>query len=306
MANTIDYALIDGANVEDLLPMLAELDPPSCCLYSEPIDPDILPLAPYLVQLNDEVTQWLKKNKAPWGLYFTSKATLKDVRKHLRRYLRVLLPDDPVPATLRFYDPRNIWNFLSVLDDWQVHSLLGPIISIKTDWQETIIENDYEKIRQQYPVGAYSKQLILKININQKQLLDDISLRSYSNEIAVLMTAWFDEYQVVPAAKKEAIAKESVTFIFDSAPIVDEEKRNVKIKFDNVNEFSYELISYLSSNTITDDRSVRGIAKLMMINNITQLSDIPDSFIEYIEQNNVQGDLKATDLLIEHLGSVPV
>jgi hypothetical protein len=262
-------------------------------------------LAPYLVQLNDEVTQWLKKNKAPWGLYLTSKATLKDLRKHLRGYLRVLLPGDPVPVTLRFYDPRNIWNFLSVLDDWQVHSLLGPIISIKTDWQETIIENDYEKIRQQYPVDAYSKQLILKITDEQKHHLDDFSMLAYSESIGLLMQGWYDEYQIQPYEQKQK--EQSVTFVYDEALIIEDGDALPRLlNVEQINAFALILIRYLNKHEIKDDRSIRGMAKLKMIKNITSLAQMPNNYLIVIEQENVQGDLKATDIIIDQLGCVPV
>ena len=44
----VQYAIVDGAVEEGLLDFLNEVNPPHCCLYAEPIQPDLVALAPYL------------------------------------------------------------------------------------------------------------------------------------------------------------------------------------------------------------------------------------------------------------------
>lgn len=58
------YALIDGVSEEELMPMLAELDPPAACLYAPPVQPDFVDIAPRVVLVTQEVQEWLD-TKAP-------------------------------------------------------------------------------------------------------------------------------------------------------------------------------------------------------------------------------------------------
>lgn len=63
MTNEKLYALIDGASEEELMPMLAELDPPAACLYAPPVQPELVDIAPYVVLVTDEVQEWLNTRK---------------------------------------------------------------------------------------------------------------------------------------------------------------------------------------------------------------------------------------------------
>jgi uncharacterized protein DUF4123 len=92
------YAIIDGASEEELMPMLAELDPPAVCLYAPPVQPNLVDIAPYVVLVTEEVQEWLNTRETPWGIYITTDADLKSIRSHLRKYLYVLLPDSDKPV----------------------------------------------------------------------------------------------------------------------------------------------------------------------------------------------------------------
>ncbi|WYX64606.1 DUF4123 domain-containing protein [Morganella morganii] len=61
------YAIIDAASEPDVFSLLDEYTPPVCCLYSEPLQPEIAELAPYLVEVSDDVRQWLDTRQTPWG-----------------------------------------------------------------------------------------------------------------------------------------------------------------------------------------------------------------------------------------------
>ncbi|AYM91222.1 DUF4123 domain-containing protein [Serratia sp. 3ACOL1] len=87
------YAIIDGALEADLQLMLERYNPPHCCLYAEPVQPELLELAPWLVMVDQQVEAWLGTRETPWGIYIYSKANIKSLRQHLRKYLHVLLPD---------------------------------------------------------------------------------------------------------------------------------------------------------------------------------------------------------------------
>lgn len=50
--DAVRYAIVDGAIEEGLLEFLEKINPPHCCLYAQPVQPDLVPLAPYLVDSN--------------------------------------------------------------------------------------------------------------------------------------------------------------------------------------------------------------------------------------------------------------
>lgn len=82
----VKYAIVDGAVEEGLLDFLNEVNPPHCCLYAEPIQPDLVALAPYLVEVVPEVEAWLRDKASPWGIYLTSESSMRELQQHFRRY----------------------------------------------------------------------------------------------------------------------------------------------------------------------------------------------------------------------------
>ena len=64
------YAIIDAASEPDIFNMLAEYEPPASCLYSEPIQPEVESLAPYLVEATEEVQRWLSQRETPREFMF--------------------------------------------------------------------------------------------------------------------------------------------------------------------------------------------------------------------------------------------
>ncbi|HBV7152845.1 TPA: DUF4123 domain-containing protein, partial [Escherichia coli] len=84
-----------------------EVNPPHCCLYAEPIQPDLVALAPYLMEVVPEVEAWLRDKASPWGIYLTSESSMRELQQHFRRYLWVRIPEQEKPVLMRFYDPRN-------------------------------------------------------------------------------------------------------------------------------------------------------------------------------------------------------
>lgn len=158
MAHDLKYALVDAAAEPELLNLLEELDPPVACLYAEPLPDELLALAPYLIQLTPEVEQWLQERSSHWGIFLTSDADLRRLTQHLRKYLQVLIPGQEKPVFLRFYDPRNIWLFLSALSDWELHTFLGPVQLIATGGNDSYREDDFRVRREVFPRGSRSRK----------------------------------------------------------------------------------------------------------------------------------------------------
>lgn len=264
----VRYAIIDGAVMKDLMDFLSEHNPPHACLYSEPLQPELVGLAPYLLEVTPEVEKWLQWNTYPWGIYLTSKATMRVLRQHLRKYLQVLLPNETKPVIFRFYDPRNIWDFLSVLSDWEKHLFLGDISRIETNYR---LQQDmsFTRLHERYPATQTIKSKLMSISKEQYSLLEIIFERRYVRELTETMRA------------------------------VSTSINNISITW------SGELFNYLRNLGIIDRRSIDELAKSFTINNIFNLDDIPHEYAIILEGTTHPGHYRAEQLLLNVNGVIP-
>lgn len=260
------YAIIDGASEEELMPMLAEFDPPVACLYAPPVQPDLINIAPYVVLVDDDVKAWLDARETPWGIYITTTEDLKSIRQHLRKYLYVRLPDEEKPVFFRFYDPRNIWSLTSVLNPWQLHSFLGPINEVSTTFGEKERSDNFAEIRSQFPHDAMSNKPLLEINEDQYKAL----------------TAEFEERYIHKLASQIPAHE-------DIEPV----------------DFASDIFNYLKRNDIEDDRNIRGITTLLTSKEYFSLDDMPQHYKDRLESQESPGYYRAERLLIDELGMVP-
>lgn len=262
------YAIIDGAVVEDLMDFLSEHNPPHTCLYSEPLQPELVELAPYLLEATPEVEKWLQCKTCPWGIYVTTKATMRVLRQHLRKYLQVILPNETKPVIFRFYDPRNIWDFISILSDWEKHLFLGDISRIETVYR---LQKDmsFIKIHEKYPATQIIKSKLMSISKEQYSLLEVIFERRYIKELAETMRA-----------VSTSVNNASVTW-------------------------AEELFYYFRNLGITDRRSIDEIAKLFTRENIFSLDNIPHDYTAILEGSTHPGHYRAEQLLLNVNGVIP-
>lgn len=105
------YGIVDAARDPKLYPLVVQ-SPSYDCLFAGKLAEPLQKAAPYLVELTDETplkNVWRTEGwgKA-WGLLVRSPLELKDLRRHLRKFLLAQLPDGTT-ALFRFYDPR-VWN----------------------------------------------------------------------------------------------------------------------------------------------------------------------------------------------------
>jgi hypothetical protein len=264
----IRYAIIDGAVMKDLMDFLSAHNPPHACLYSEPLQPELVELAPYLLEVTPAVEKWLQWNTSPWGIYLTAKMTMRVLRQHLRKYLQVILPNETKPVIFRFYDPRNIWDFLSVLSDWEKHLFLGDISRIETSYR---LQQDvsFKALHERYPATQTIKSKLMSISKEQYSLLEIIFERRYVRELAETMRA-------------------------------------VSLPMNKVSiEWASELFNYLRNLGITDRRSIDEIAKLFTRENIFKLSDIPHQYAIVLEGTTHPGHYRAEQLLLNINGVIP-
>jgi hypothetical protein len=126
------FAVIDGAADPTLYPAL--LTEQACqSLFAPPLDPDLAPVTPHLVELRPDSLLPGRMQGAGragnWGLLCAAPGDFATVRKALRRNLQAMLPDGRL-VLFRFYDPRVFVPYLESCDAEALKSWFDPV----TDW----------------------------------------------------------------------------------------------------------------------------------------------------------------------------
>lgn len=102
------YGLVDTARDPRLYELVCKV-PEHQCLFGGPLKTPAERFTPYIVELDaasELKDAWLQEGWGQsWGIMCYSPGALVDVRRHFRKFLQVMLPDQTV-ALFRFYDPR--------------------------------------------------------------------------------------------------------------------------------------------------------------------------------------------------------
>ena len=135
----LTYAVLDGANVPDLLDHLVSDTPPNVCLYRGELEPDMAEVAPYLVQLSPDspFAEWLLREGwgKSWGIFVRAGIELEDLRRHFRRFLIVHDPEGE-PMYFRYYDPRVLRVFLPTCNSEELTTMFGPVSRYLTEGED--------------------------------------------------------------------------------------------------------------------------------------------------------------------------
>ena len=104
------YGIVDTAR-DPKLYRLVQASPNQSCLFEGTIAEPLASAAPYLVELTDDTPLkdiWRTEGwgKA-WGILLRSSLPMKDLRRHLRKFLMAQLPSGEA-VYFRYYDPR-VW-----------------------------------------------------------------------------------------------------------------------------------------------------------------------------------------------------
>lgn len=187
------FAVICNGSAEGLQDALATFDPPASCLYNEPIDPNTFRNAPFLVEVTETFKPWLAAQTTPWGLYLLTnkEVTFNELRQHLRRYTYAKIPSEEVPVLFRFYDPRFFWKFVEVIDDWNLHAMLGPIEIVASHYGE-LKQDHFEERRKSYPRNAKMRGMFLTLTNSQEALIDASYKKDYQDYLAKFMWKYAD------------------------------------------------------------------------------------------------------------------
>ena len=142
--NTKLYCVLDGASVPDLPKRLFDSDLPNYCLFRGDLTPDVVHMAPYVVQLkrNREFTDWvlsegIGKN---WGVCVHCRHSISELRRHFRSLIYVH-DENGNPLIFRFYDPRVLRTFFPTCNPGEIKSIFGKIETffVESEEDESIV-----------------------------------------------------------------------------------------------------------------------------------------------------------------------
>lgn len=124
------FAILDAARDIRILALLVHHKEECQSLYEGPEGATLAQVAPYLVRLapDSKLMEALVKEGwgKSWGVYFTCAGEFQEIRRHLRHFLQVKLPDGE-QVYFRFYDPRVMRIFLPTCVAPEVTQFFGPI-----------------------------------------------------------------------------------------------------------------------------------------------------------------------------------
>src|SRR5271157_1553989 len=124
------YAVLDAAKDIKILALLMQSKEEHQSLYEGVEGAKLSQVAPYLVKLGKDSlllsSLLLEGWGNSWGVYLTCASEFQEVRRHLRHFLEVELPDGK-QVYFRFYDPRVLRVFLPTCTADEANQFFGPI-----------------------------------------------------------------------------------------------------------------------------------------------------------------------------------
>ncbi len=128
------FAIADMARAPRLYPLISTLNPVDApCLFAGRIGEELRQASPFLFPLRVApriAALWRHEGEGQsWGIFLTSTHGMEAVRRHLRRFLQVRLPDGTGPVLFRFWDPRVLHPFLAAGEPGQLAQLFEKISS---------------------------------------------------------------------------------------------------------------------------------------------------------------------------------
>lgn len=124
------YVILDAARDIKILALLMQSKEEYQSLYDGVEGAKLAQFAPYLVRLQKDSlflgSLLLEGWGNSWGVYLTCAGEFQEVRRHLRHFLEVTLPDGK-QVYFRFYDPRVLRVFLPTCTEDEANQFFGPI-----------------------------------------------------------------------------------------------------------------------------------------------------------------------------------
>ncbi len=141
------YGVFDAARDPRILVLLDESVDPAWSLYEGAEGDAMAEVAPYVVRFqsdSDLLEAMVREGWGhAWGIYFTASRPMKEVRRHLRRFLMVQPEDSRERIYFRFYDPRVLREFLPIATPRQKSELFGDLAwFLYEDEHATLVRTD--------------------------------------------------------------------------------------------------------------------------------------------------------------------
>lgn len=133
------FTILDGASVPNLRDNMGTFNPEHICLFRGELEPDMAEVAPYLAFLERDApfTDWVLTNGwgEHWGIFGVTKADLKELRKHFRKFL-IVYDESGKSLYFRYYDPRVLRIYLPTCNANELKTVFGPVESYLVEDEE--------------------------------------------------------------------------------------------------------------------------------------------------------------------------
>lgn len=132
------FAILDACDEPRVPERVRALGDRGASLYSGAAADDLYAIAPYLVQVDAALLEWIGASlwTAPWGIFVIADCGFEALRTHFRKFLQVEAPDGD-KWYFRFYDPRVLAKFLPSCDAPQLTDFFGPVTAFGWTDQES-------------------------------------------------------------------------------------------------------------------------------------------------------------------------
>ncbi len=125
------YALLDAARDPRIFHAIGTSGLDYECLFSGKLPRVLAMAAPYIVSLDPdaEFTKMLLNQGwgSSWGVFASSDAGFEDLRKHFRKFLKVVDKSTGKSLFFRFYDPRVLRVYLPTCSSDELRQVLEPV-----------------------------------------------------------------------------------------------------------------------------------------------------------------------------------
>jgi hypothetical protein len=130
------HMLLDAARGPEVYAAVRSSGVPFACLYDGALPPELAAAAPYVVELRARhpfTRRVLGQGWGEsWGCLVGTSVALPEVRRHLRRFLRVET-EERRKLLFRFYDPRVLRAYLPTCTPDELAAFFGPITRFVTE-----------------------------------------------------------------------------------------------------------------------------------------------------------------------------
>lgn len=125
------FAILDSCNNPQVAQKAMEVSQTARSLFRGIEEREYWAVAPYLIMVDELLFDWIVEHlwEKPWGFFLTSEADIDSLRRHLRRFLIVEIPDGR-KVLFRYYDPRILRPFLKSSSREELRRFFGPMLSL--------------------------------------------------------------------------------------------------------------------------------------------------------------------------------